>query len=292
MQNKQQKLKKKRVKKWSIARHIVQGFILLWFLSPLVLVEVEGENFFYGTLASSEIFGIPLTDPFAALQVTLASKQIQWGFLGGALIIFAFYALIKGRVFCSWVCPINTLLEMTDKIRNYIPLPDKPMDRHTKIYIAIITLILSFLIGIPVFEIISPIGNTMRSLVLTTTIGLLIVLAIVLYDLVVSRRGWCRYLCPLGGMYQSIGKLGLFRVKFDHNLCLGCDQCRSVCLSDPEILEPGINRITTYVNDADCNLCGKCVDNCPVEALSITLKKHDPIRVSSFQQLRKKYFEA
>lgn len=283
--------KKKRIRKWSIARHSVQIFILLFFLSPLVLVEVEGENFFYGSLSSSQFFGIPLSDPFSAIQVTLASRQIIWSYLGGALIIFLGYLLIRGRVFCSWVCPVNTLLEFTDKIRKYVDLPDKPLDRNTKMYIAVITLVLSFVIGVPIFEIISPIGNTMRSLIFSMGIGLWFLLAIILFDLVVSRRGWCRYLCPLGGLYQSIGKFGLFRVKFDHNRCMGCDMCRSVCLSDPDILEPAINRMEMYVSDADCNLCGKCVDNCPVEALTISLKRQDKVKQDIFQQQKKKWYK-
>ncbi|MED4353553.1 quinol dehydrogenase ferredoxin subunit NapH [Schinkia azotoformans] len=283
--------KRKRIRKWSIARHCVQIFILLFFLSPLVLVEVEGENFFYGSLSSSQIFGIPLSDPFSALQVTLASRQIIWSYLGGALIIFLGYLLIRGRVFCSWVCPVNTLLEVTDKIRKYVDLPDKPLDRKTKMYIAIVTLVLSFVMGVPIFEIISPIGNTMRSLIFSMGMGLWFLLAIVLFDLAVSRRGWCRYLCPLGGLYQSIGKFGLFRVKFDHNRCMGCDMCRSVCLSDPDILEPSINRLEMYVSDADCTLCGKCVDNCPVEALSITIKKQDLVKLDAHREEKKKWYK-
>src|SRR5690606_12908718 len=136
-----------------------------------------------------------------------------------------------------------------------------PMDKNTKIYGAIAILLLSFILGVPIFEIFSPIGNTMRSLIFTMGIGIWIIIAIILFDLIISKRGWCRYLCPLGGLYQSIGKFGLFSVKFDHSLCTGCDKCRSVCFSDPEILDLGINRDEIYVSDSDCSLCGKCVDN-------------------------------
>lgn len=279
MKNKRKKRKNMLETKWTIIRHSVQLLVIMLFLSPLVLVEVEGDNFFYGTLSSSQIFGIRLSDPFSALQVTLASRQIHW-----------IYLLIRGRVFCSWVCPVNSLLEITDKIRKYIKLPDKALDRKTKMYVALLMLVLSFFVGVPIFELISPIGNTMRSLVFTMGIGLWVLIAIILFDLVVSRRGWCRYLCPLGGLYQSIGRFGLFGVRFDHNRCVGCDMCRSVCISDPDILEPAINRKEMFVSDADCSLCGKCVDNCPVEALTITLKKQDPVRIDSQLNQRKNWF--
>lgn len=261
--------RKKILKKWTITRRIVQFSIILLFLSPLFLVKVEGDNFFFGTLASSTILGIPLSDPFAALQITLATKKINFAYLGGALIIFVFYLLIRGRVFCGWVCPVNTLLEFTDKIRNYIKLPNKHYNRHTKLYTALLVLILSFVASIPVFELITPINNTMRNLLFIFGIGAWVLLAIILFEVFVSKRGWCRYFCPLGGFYQSIGRVGLFAVKFDHDACVGCNSCRSVCMADPVILEKAINREETYVSAGDCTLCGLCVDDCNFNSITI-----------------------
>lgn len=263
---------KKQIKKWTIARRIVQFGVILLFLSPLFLVEVEKDNFFFGSLASSTIFGIPLSDPFAALQVTLAAKKINLAYLGGALIIFAFYLLVRGRVFCGWVCPANTLLEFTDKIRNYVKLPNKYFNRHTKIYVTVLVLVLSFVGSIPVFELFTPTNNIMRNLLFVFGIGAWVLLAIVLFDLFVSKRGWCRYFCPLGGFYQSIGRLGLFRVKFNHDVCVGCNACRDVCMVDPVILEKAINGEETYVSAGDCTLCGLCVDNCKFGAATIAMR--------------------
>lgn len=265
--------KRKLFHKWTFTRRLVQWSILLVFLSPLFLVKVESDNFFFGSLASSSIIGITLTDPFAALQVLFASKEISFVYMGGALLIFGFYFIVRGRVFCSWVCPLNTLLEITDKIRKFLKLPDKQMDRHQKKYYALATIVLSFLIGVPIFEIFSPIGFTMRNLLFTYGTGIWLLLAIILFDLLISKRGWCRYICPLGGFYQSIGKFGLFQVKFNHDACVGCIKCRSVCFADPDILEPTINRETQYVKAGDCSLCGACVDNCPFGALKITVRE-------------------
>lgn len=265
--------KPRRLKKWTLTRRIVQWSILLLFLSPMVLVKVESDNFFYGSLVSSSIFGISLTDPFAALQILMATREISFVYMGGALIIFLFYLLIRGRVFCSWVCPMNTLLELTDKLRSFIKLPNLELNRHHKKYYAAAVIVLSFLIGIPLFEIFSPIGYIMKGLLFSAGIGMWLIVSIVLFELLVSKRGWCRYLCPLGGFYQSIGKAGLFQVRFNHDVCVGCDKCRSVCFSYPEILEPGIFRESQYIKADDCSLCGACVDNCPFDALEITVRE-------------------
>lgn len=263
-------------KKWMIARKTTQFLVLLLFLSPLFLVEVAGTNFFYGSLASSELFGIQLSDPLAFLGVSLASKQIVWGFLGSALIVFLFYLIISGRVFCSWVCPVNTLLELCNSIRKRFQdkLPDIEMNLNTKVKMAGLVLVLSFFIGVPIFEIISPIGNTLRNLLFVGGIGAFTILAIVLFEFFISKRGWCRYLCPVGGFYSSIGKAGQLRVKINHEMCNSCMECKNVCFSHPSILDPTINGEKSFVTSGDCSLCGACVDACSTEALSIGLRPY------------------
>ncbi|UII54267.1 NapH/MauN family ferredoxin-type protein [Cytobacillus spongiae] len=261
-------------KKWTIARRAVQLLVIVLFLSPVIVAEIEGEPFFFGSLASSSFLGIVLSDPFAALQIIAASKIIHWTYLGGACIIFIFYTVIRGRVFCSWVCPVNTLLEGVDKIRSYVPLPDQPMNRRLKVYLAAVILILSFFTGVPVFELISPIAILMRNLLFIIGIGGWFLLAILIMEVFISRRGWCRSLCPLGGFYQSIGRFGRFQVQINHEQCTGCDVCRAVCLADPIILEPAITRESEFVIAGDCSLCGECVDHCPFQAITIEKKKN------------------
>lgn len=274
---------KRHFKKWTITRRIVQFSVIALFLSPLFLVKVAGDNFFFGSLASSSFFGIPLSDPFAALQVTVATKKINLAYLGGALIIFSIYLLIRGRAFCGWVCPVNTILEFTDKIRKRFKLPNKHFNRHTKVYIALLVVILSFISSIPIFELITPINNTMRNMLFVFGIGIWLLLAIVLFELFVSKRGWCRYFCPLGGFYQSIGRAGMFAVKFDHDTCVGCNSCRSVCIADPVILEKAINREEVFVSAGDCTLCGLCVDHCNFNSIEIAKR---PLNIANSKKYR------
>jgi len=283
--------KMKSIRKWTITRRIVQFSIIALFLSPLLLVEIESDNFFFGSLASSTFVGIVLSDPFAALQVMFASKKVNIAYMSGALIIFVFYLVLRGRVFCSWVCPVNTLLEFTEKLRRFFKVKDKTYNRHTKKYLALLVLLLSFIIGVPVFEIFSPIGFTMRNALFTFGIGIWIIIAIVLFELLISKRGWCRYFCPLGGFYQSIGKAGLFKVEFNHDACMGCDKCRSVCFAEPVILEPGIFRESKFVDAGDCSLCGACVDHCPFDALKITAQLPRTLNENTFWASKNKKSE-
>ena len=118
---------------FTIARRIVQVVVFLLFLVPVLVAGwglfggmVGGDNAiatpagsfpFYGTLSSSELFGIELLDPFAALQTIVAAKALSLDLLIALLPPLVVYGLVRGRVFCGWVCPVNLLLEIVDWLR-------------------------------------------------------------------------------------------------------------------------------------------------------------------------------
>ena len=88
----------------------------------LMLLYVGGNywgwNFIQGNLSSSTLFGlIPLSDPFAALQMFAAGAIITTNLVIGALIITVAYGLVGGRVFCSYVCPINMVTDAANYLR-------------------------------------------------------------------------------------------------------------------------------------------------------------------------------
>lgn len=265
----------KKLPKWTIARRIVQFGVLLLFLTPLFLVKIEGENFFFGTLSSSTFLNIVLTDPFGALEIIFASKTVTSTLLIGAVIVLVFYGLIRGRVFCGWACPVNLILEFANQLRKIFKIKKKydiKINRHTKIWAAAVILVLSFLTSLPVFELFSPIGTVMKGFIFATSLGVWSFAAIVIAEVFFAERVWCRALCPIGGFYQVVGKVGNFHVKIDHTKCVHCNRCKQVCLADSEILVPAVDGNAKYVTAGDCMLCGKCVDNCHDDALSIVPK--------------------
>ena len=271
---------------FTIVRRVVQVFILILFLIPVLAVGwglfgvvTGGDNVmatpsdlpFYGTLSSSSLFGITLLDPFAALQTIAAAKTFSLDWLLGLLPLLVVYGFIRGRVFCGWVCPVNLLLEIVDWLRKKlnIKVAETVLPRHTKVYVALGVLVLSAILSFPVFEALSPISFINKSLVLGSLVGGLTLLAIVLVELFWGHRVWCRSICPLGGFYEVVGKVGLVNVKIDHDACIGCNKCKRACLCDPEILDAVVAGDDTMVRAGDCMLCGKCVEACPVNALSI-----------------------
>lgn len=71
----------------------------------------------------------------------------------------------------------------------------------------------------------------------------------------------CPLHCPWCQNPESLKSVS--EIKFSKHLCIGCFKCKEVCDQDA-ILDNGDRRI-----DLDrCNLCMKCVENCPSCALS------------------------
>lgn len=274
---------------FTVVRHIVQVLVLLLFLVPVLLagwglfggmvggddaITTPAESFpFYGTLSSSTLFGITLLDPFAVLQTIAASKAFDPAWLVGLLPLLILYGLVRGRVFCGWVCPVNLLLELVDWLRAKlnIKVEEQVLPRHVKAWVALGVLVLSALLSFPVFEALSPIGFINKGLVFGSLAGGLTLVAILLVELFWGHRVWCRAICPLGGFYEVVGKVGLVNVRIDHEACIGCNKCKHACLCDPEILDAPVAGEDVIVRAGDCMLCGKCIEACPVRALSITL---------------------
>ncbi len=272
--------------KWLIARRIVQVCALVVFCLPLLAagwslagaylggdleVATPAQGVFFGSLSSSEVLGVNVLDPFAVLQIAVASKSFDLSWLLYALPVLLVYGLIRGRAFCGWVCPVNLLLELVDWLRRKagIQVREACVPRRVKLGVAVAVLVLSALVGVPLFEALSPISAINKFLLFGSVAGVWVLLAIVLLDVLVSRRVWCRSLCPLGGFYEALGKVGLVNVSIKHDACISCGKCKEACLADPAILQPAIDGDDVIVRAGDCMICGACVDACPTKALGV-----------------------
>ena len=97
--------------KYLILRRISQILILLLYFAA----NAWGVNILAGDISSSRFLNtIPLADPFALLQMLFAGALLSSTVITGAIIIFLFYALIGGRAFCAWVCPINMVTDLAN----------------------------------------------------------------------------------------------------------------------------------------------------------------------------------
>nr|WP_246559423.1 sigma 54-interacting transcriptional regulator [Geoanaerobacter pelophilus] len=88
-------------------------------------------------------------------------------------------------------------------------------------------------------------------------------------DLYLGRRGWCKYLCPLGRIVSLISRIAMLEMHSNHNVCV------SRCRVDDCVREKGcpMGLHPTGIDNADhCVLCLDCVRNCPHHSMQLDLR--------------------
>ena len=255
-----------------ILRRITQVSILLLYVGG----NYFGWKILQGNLSTSKLFEvIPLSDPFAVLQMFLAGTVVGADVIIGALIILFVYGILFGRAFCSWVCPVNIVTDLANWIRVKTGLHKEEyrinFPRSTRYWILLLALVLSPILGVPAFEFISPVSITHRGLIFGMGLGWSVILAIFLFDLFITKNGWCGHLCTLGAFYSAVSKpVSLLRVGYDLNKCTECMECKRVC---PEVQVLWmIGKENKPVLSGECTNCGRCIDVCPEGALFYTLR--------------------
>jgi ferredoxin len=230
-------------------------------------------------------------DPLAALAVALSPYRslALWSLFWPALVVLGATALL-GRFFCGWLCPLGTCLDAADHVigRRRLERPGQP---RTKFYL-LGAVLAAALFGAHVFWLLDPLplltrtfatvffpaGRQLYDTGLLHATPLLSRLGWRLQPLEVqpfalnlltaamfvgilslgllSRRYWCRNLCPLGALLALTGRYGLWRRQVSDG-CSGCRQCSRECKMGaiPE-------QQPTHTRQADCVQCYNCVQTC------------------------------
>jgi len=229
-----------------------------------------------GNLSSSLVLGIvPLSDPYAALQMFAAGAILSVDLLIGVGIITIFYLLVGGRAFCSWVCPINMITDFSSYLRRVLEIDRsqrrQPSSRNIRYWVLVLSLIISFFMGVTAFEFISPISMVHRGIVFGLGFGWAAMLIIFLFDLFVLKDGWCGHVCPLGGFYSIVGKFSLIRVQHNADNCTACMECKIVC-PEKQVLFM-IDKESLPVLSGECTNCARCIEVCNDDALGFHIRK-------------------
>jgi ferredoxin-type protein NapH len=273
-----------RVKGWwgahryLVLRRVVQlGVLALFLLGPwfgLWLVE--------GNLASSlALDTLPLTDPLVLLQVALSGHLPETAALLGAVIVLVFYLLVGGRVYCSWVCPINMVTDAAEWLRQRIGIRGGAhLSRSTRNWLLGGVLLLAGISGSVAWELVNPVSMVYRGLVFGMGLAWGIVVAIFLLDLLVARRAWCGHLCPVGAFYGLLGSGAVVRVAAPRReACDDCMDCFAVC-PEHQVIKPALKGadkgIGPIILSGHCTNCGRCIDVCGRDVFEFTTRYSHP----------------
>ncbi|RPI74027.1 MAG: 4Fe-4S binding protein, partial [Planctomycetaceae bacterium] len=222
-----------------------------------------------GTIWSARLFGVSLSDPLAGAEAILSSRSFYRPMLWSLLIPVAITVLL-GRVFCGWICPMNTLLELVDALRRLLRFAEI-RERDVKFSLGNKYLVLAVVLGLVTFTSVpfialfyppAVMSREMHLFVFGSTVGIgtYLIAAVCAIELFVSKRWWCRYICPGGALYSLLGRFRVVRVVRNERNCVQCGECVRVCQFD---LRPMLVPMTGM----ECTNCGSCVRACNDDAL-------------------------
>lgn len=262
--------------KWLLLRRITQLTILgVFLLGPWFGIWiVKGNMAFSLTLGT-----LPLTDPYVLVQSLLANNIPEMIGLVGAFIILSFYLIIGGRVYCSWVCPINIVTDIAESLRERLNINNSTnFSRSTRYWILGMTFIVAWFTGTIAWELINPVSMLYRGLIFGMGFAYAVVIAIFFFDLLISKRGWCGHLCPIGAFYSLLGHVSLLRISASHReQCDNCMDCFKVC-PEPQVIKPALKgtekKIGPVILSPNCTNCGQCIDVCTKDVFKLSTRFH------------------
>lgn len=227
-----------------------------------------------GSLWAFTVMGIPLSDPLGIISELVNSVKMPVKYLLGGLIPFLI-ALIFGRVFCSWLCPMSLFFDVTNKIKKlfikiHIPILELKIPRETRVYIFWVGLVFSYFMGMWVWHFTLPyitFSHEIFSYVVFNafTVGIYYFISILVLDIGLISGEFCNSLCPTGWLLAKIGNFSILRLSAKAESCPPkCTVCKTVCPVD------------LFPKEQDlfgCHLCYKCVDNCPKKHIDLKLNQ-------------------
>ncbi|MCW8934431.1 MAG: quinol dehydrogenase ferredoxin subunit NapH [Gammaproteobacteria bacterium] len=256
--------------KWLLLRRFSQLSIIGLFL----LGPVSGIWLIKGNMSSSLILDtLSLTDPFVFLQTLFTGYLPEMTVISGAVIVALFYLIVGGRVYCSWVCPINIVTDAADWLRRLLKVKTSlNFSRMGRYGLLVISLVLASVSGMLVWELVNPVTMIQREIVFAMGYSWLFIIGIFILDAFVSRRAWCGHLCPMGAFYSLLGRVSIIKVNaINRDSCNDCMDCFAVC-PEPQVIKPALKgnvSSSPVINSGNCTNCARCIDVCAENVFTI-----------------------
>jgi len=257
---------------WLLARRLAQlGFFLVFASGAWFGLWIAK-----GTLSSSLTLDVlPLTDPLILLQGLAARHLPASSALIGAGIVTAAYAILGGRLYCSWVCPINPVTDLAAWTRRKLQITtDWKVKPETRLWMLGLVIAAAAATGTIAYELINPITTLYRGLLFGASWGFASIALIFLLDVFVAKNGWCGHVCPVGAFYGLLNTTGVVRVSAAGRVrCDDCMDCYAVC-PEMHVISPALKGERAgagpVIASIDCTACGRCVDVCPERVFRFT----------------------
>ncbi|EQB2604285.1 4Fe-4S binding protein [Aeromonas salmonicida] len=205
------------------------------------------------------------------------------------VLVLCLSALLLGRAFCAWFCPIGLVGEWLHRLRSRLMAgewtPPRWLDAvlRSQKFLVLGFLLFIILLAVPAAALpgylASPYHQAadMKMGAFFFNLNLIsgLCLGWVLLLTTLFRQGFCRYLCPYGAWLALLGLLTPLRIRRDPARCLrsaghDCDKCSRACPSRIQVHQ------LIAVRSLECSSCLSCVAACPksADALHLGSKAH------------------
>lgn len=262
-----QKRKFHRFVRWIIQLFFL-GLFIFFFLQTKFTLPVRLQNIFFRF------------DPLVLLITSIAFRTIITSALLATVILVI--SLIFGRFFCGFVCPLGTVIDISDSIISRTRAVHKILFFKNLKYVIFFFLVISAIMGISFLHFFDPLVIMERSLTLLlypvisffasqfilipnavfteTLLALFVFLSILGFGFVAGRF-WCRNLCPLGSFLSLFSRFSLFKFTLLEG-CKECGICENVCPTK------AINIEERMIDPAECISCLRCLYECPHQTIA------------------------
>jgi polyferredoxin len=247
----------------AIARRLVQG----GFVALAVYV---GARHLWAGSESAGTASFDATCPFGGietlLQLATGGTLLRKLHPSNLVMLAATLAtaLVMGRAFCGWICPLGTIQEwlaravhkVTGDRKAWLPLRVPPvLDRPLRLVkYGILGLVIwgSASAVVPPLEPFCP-YKTLFHFELGSALAWSVLLTMIVGSVLVERF-WCKYLCPLGAILSLSNRIAPLRVRTGSS-CVDCGRCGKTCAM-------GIEERPENIRSPECIRCLDCLDSC------------------------------
>jgi ferredoxin-type protein NapH len=218
--------------------------------------------------------------PAAFTQSIIFPGSIIGGFASIApmVVLWLVATLVLGRGFCSWGCFYGgwddgfsrvrkkRAITKINEIWKWMPFAVLIMVSLT----AALTLVPTYCTWICPFKAVTEFQQV-TSVESATKAGIFVSLfagLVVILPVMTRKRTQCSFLCPLGAVNTLSNKVTPFTVKIDKTACNECFKCVQGC----PLFAISQDNVKEGVVSVFCSKCGKCVDTCPNNAIHYGIK--------------------
>lgn len=220
---------------------------------------------------------------------------------GGGFIFIMLLTFIFGRVYCSSLCPLGVLQDITARIsrkftyrkRYHHAQPYRKLN-YAVLVLVIITAFAGFLLPLNLTDPYSNFGRISTGLTrpafillnngvaailekidiynlprvafknfsLVATLYSALILILLTLTTMWHGRLFCNTLCPVGSILGLVSQFSRYKLQIDEPHCNNCGRCATSCKAEC------IDSIAHTIDAARCVSCFNCIGSCPSNSIS------------------------